>query len=48
MFVIHSLNDTVLSPSCTVRCTGVIESLVFLSVYIYIYALAHTYKKVYS
>ena len=32
---------TILSPSCTVRCPGVTESLVLLSVYIYIYT--HTY-----
>ncbi len=30
----ESLPDTILSPSCTVRCTGVVESLVFLYIYI--------------
>ena len=29
--VILSLHDTILSPSCTVRCPGATESLVFLS-----------------
>ena len=36
-FVIPSLHDTILSPSCTVRCPGVTGSLVFLYIYIYIY-----------
>ena len=31
--VILSLHDTMLSPSCTVRCPGITESLVFLSIY---------------
>ena len=34
--LVESLHDTILSPSCTVWCTGVVESLVF-SVYLYIY-----------
>ena len=29
-FVILSLHDTILSPSCTVRCPEVTESLVFI------------------
>ena len=38
-FVIPSLHDTILSPSCTVRCPGVTESLVFLSTHTH----THTY-----
>ena len=38
-YTLNSLHDTILSPPCTVRCTGVIESLVFFCVFsIYIYA----------
>ena len=33
-FVVISLHDTILGPSCVVRCPGTTESLVFLSLYI--------------
>ena len=35
-FVIPSLHDTILSPSCMVRCPGVTERALFFCIYIYI------------
>ena len=33
----HSYTHAILSPFCTVRCTGATESLVYMYIYIYIY-----------
>ena len=43
-FVILSLHDTILSPSCTMQCPGVSESLVFLCVCVCVCVCVYIYE----